>query len=205
MVPNVFLLAADNSASLLPLLRENPALASSQDDHGYSLIHAAASYNHLDLLRELVNKLHVDVNLKDEDNETALFVVETIEAARVLIEELHIDVHHRGLEGLTAAEKLQAENEFPDVASYVAIQTTITPGSAHINQLAATTTLPDGMTVTIGTMEQDSDIPTEVDESFRRRIEELAGRDDFHTEEGQADLRKLVEDALSSSSGKIQE
>ena len=80
MVPNPFLLAADNSPELLPLLRENPALASAQDDHGYSLIHAAASYNHLNLLRTLVRELHVDVDLKDEDDETALFVVETPDA-----------------------------------------------------------------------------------------------------------------------------
>ena len=88
MAPNPYLLAADNSPELLPLLRSNPALASSQDEHGYSLVHAAASYNHLDLLRALVRDLHVDVNLKDEDDETALFVVETPEAAKVLVEEL---------------------------------------------------------------------------------------------------------------------
>lgn len=205
MTTNIFLLAADNSANLLPFLRETPALASSQDDHGYSLIHAAASYNHLDLLRELVNELHVDVNLKDEDNETALFVVETVEAAKVLIEELHIDIHHRGLEGLTAAEKLLAEDEYPLVASYVSHKATILPEHTHTNEPIMAIPLPDGMKVTVGTMDQDSDIPTEVDESFRRRIEELASRNDFHTEEGQAGLRRLVEDALSGGSDKLHE
>jgi len=35
-----------------------------------------------------------------------------------------------------------------------------------------------------------------VDESFRRRIEELASREDFSAEEGQRELRELVQDAM---------
>ncbi|KAH7160091.1 hypothetical protein B0J13DRAFT_120918 [Dactylonectria estremocensis] len=117
--PNPFLLAADDHPTLLPLLRENPALASSQDEHGYSLVHAAASYNHLDLLRVLVREFHVDVNLKDEDDETPLFVVETEAAAQVLVEELGADIKHRGSEGLTAREKIEAEGDFPAIAVYL--------------------------------------------------------------------------------------
>ncbi|UZP35658.1 hypothetical protein NXS19_003474 [Fusarium pseudograminearum] len=117
--PNPFLLAADNNPTLLPLLRERPELASSQDEHGYSLVHAAASYSHLDLLRALIREFNVDVDLKDEDNETALFVVETQDAAQVLVEELGADVGHRGLEGLTAREKIEAEGDFPVVAEYL--------------------------------------------------------------------------------------
>ncbi|KFH42837.1 Ankyrin repeat-containing protein-like protein [Hapsidospora chrysogenum ATCC 11550] len=199
MAPNPFLLAADNSPELLPLLRSNPALASSQDDHGYSLVHAAASYNHLDLLRALVRELHVDVNLKDEDDETALFVVETPEAAKVLVEELGADILHKGSEGLTAREKIEAEGDFPNVAAYLS---TIESGY-NLQQTAANAMPesipppPQGMHVTLGTMDESEDIPSEVDPEFRRRIEEFAQRDDFNTPQGQADLRRLVEDAIS--------
>lgn len=198
---NPFLLAADNSPALLPLLRENPSLASSQDEHGYSLVHAAASYNHLDLLRTLVRELKVDVNLKDEDDETALFVIETKDAAQVLVEELNADISHRGLEGLTAREKIEAEGDFPDVAAYLAkFETSQDEDPAT----TAAAVLPDGippppegMAVTVGTMDPTLDIPAGVDPEFRRRIEELAQRDDFNTTEGQAELRKLVEDVLT--------
>lgn len=198
---NPFLLAADNSPALLPLLREDPALASAQDEHGYSLVHAAASYNHIDLLRALVFEFHVDVDLKDEDNETALFVVETVDAARVLVEELSADVGHKSSEGLTAAEKFEAEGDFPAVTAYL-----MRLGSSNIeaSEPAASTAVPsimspppiEGMDFTVGTLDQTVDIPSEVDPEFRRRIEELAQRDDFDTQQGQADLRKLVEDAL---------
>ncbi|KAM4066985.1 ankyrin repeats (many copies) domain-containing protein [Hirsutella rhossiliensis] len=198
---NPFLLAADNSPELLPLLRDNPALASAQDEHGYSLVHAAASYNHLDLLRALVHEFHVNINIVDEDNETALFVVETVGAARVLVEELSADVRHRSSEGLTAAGKIEAEGDFPAVAAYL---TGLGSSTIEAGEPVATTAVPDimnpppieGMDFTLGTLDQTVDIPTEVDPEFRRRIEELAQRDDFNTPQGQSDLRKLVEDAL---------
>lgn len=199
MAPNPFLLAADNSPELLPLLRETPSLASSQDEHGYSLVHAAASYNHLDLLRTLINELKVDVNLKDEDDETALFVVETTEAAKVLVEELGADPLHRGSEGLTAREKIETEGDFPDVAAYLKN----IESDRNLLQVAEDAfperipPPPEGMKLTLGTMDQAEDVPAEIDPEFRRRIEELAQRDDLNTPEGQAELRRLVEDAVA--------
>ncbi|RKK52502.1 hypothetical protein BFJ69_g9292 [Fusarium oxysporum] len=60
---------------------------------------------------------------------------------------------------------------------------------------------PEGMKVTVGTMDETTDIPEEIDPEFRRRIEELAQRDDFNTPQGQAELRKLVEDAVLGEGG----
>ncbi|KZZ96154.1 ankyrin repeat-containing protein [Moelleriella libera RCEF 2490] len=201
MSQNPFLLAADNSPSLLPLLRQNSSLASRQDEHGYSLLHAAASYNHVDLLRALVQEFQVDVNLKDEDGETALFFAETQEAARVLVEELGIDFHHKGADGLTALEKISLDGDFPSVSTYLRGLQARTPGEivavAPDDRVDASHRLPAGMTVTVGTVNATQDIPSEIDPIFQRRIEELAQREDFNDSSGQADLRKLVEDAIS--------
>ncbi|KAI9158835.1 ankyrin repeat-containing protein [Paramyrothecium foliicola] len=201
MAPNPFLLAADNSPTLLPLLRENPALASSQDEHGYSLIHAAASYNHLELLRALVHEFKVDVDLRDEDDETALFVVETVDAAKVLIEELGANFNHRGSERLTAKEKITSEGEFPEVAAYLnTVESSRQNGDVEATAAAVmpemTPPAPSGMSVTVGTMDEAQEIPELADPELRRRIDELAQRDDFNTPEGQAELRKLVEEAI---------
>lgn len=200
MAPNPYLLAADNHPDLLPLLRENPELASSQDEHGYSLIHAAASYGHLDLLRTLVRELKVNVDLKDEDDETALFVVETPEAAQCLVDELGANAAHRGSEGLSAREKIEAEGDFPAVAAYLA--TVEGPQETPAETAAAVMPEripppPEGMSVAVGTMDQTEDVPQEVDPEFKRRIEELAQREDFNTAAGQAELRRLVEDAVA--------
>lgn len=198
MSNNPYLLAADNPAALLTLLSENPSLASGQDEHGYSLIHAAASYNHLDLLRSLVHEFNVNVNIRDEDQETALFVVETIEAAKVLVEELKIDVAARNEEGQTAMEKISEEGDFPQVAVYLrTIELGGLPNGSGVNgETEELPPPPEGMTVSMGTMAPTEDGEGEVYPEFRRRIEELAERDDFHTEAGQAELRRLVQDAI---------
>jgi len=199
MAPNPFILASDNSPELLPLLRANSGLASSQDEHGYSLVHAAASYNHLDLLRTLVRDFGVDVNIKDEDNETALFVIETPDAAKVLVEELGADILHKGSEGLTAREKLEGEGEFPEVVAYLTTKESEYDIERTISNAIPESIPPppEGLRVTMGTMDPVEDVPGDVDVEFRRRIEELAQRDDFDTPQGQADLRRLVEDAIS--------
>jgi len=207
MPPNPFLLAADNSPDLLPLLRSNPSLASRQDEHGYSLLHAAASYNHLDLLRTVVHEFGVPVDLRDEDAETALFVVETVEAARCLVEELKLDANIRGAEGLTAREKVESEGDYPRVAAYLKELEQRQVNGEHdatdgINgsleaSLPALPPAPEGLSVTVGTMRGDEDDAPEPDPAFRRRIEQLATREDFHTPAGQAELRMLVEEALA--------
>ena len=198
---NPFLLAADNSPDLLPLLRSKPALASTQDQHGYSLMHAAASYNHIDLLRILVHEFKVDVNTRDEDGETALFVVETVEAAQLLTESLKADTEIKNADGLTAEEKIRAEGDFPTVADYLLETRTrkldgfngASTGAQHLPPL------PPNVTINVDTMDaaeaEGADMGA-VDPEFRRRIEELATREDLQSEQGQKDLRDLIKDAV---------
>ncbi|KAI0489945.1 ankyrin repeat-containing protein [Xylaria cf. heliscus] len=205
MPPNPFLLAADNSPALLPLLRDNPTLASQQDEHGYSLIHAAASYNHLDLLRALVQEFKVDVNLRDEDEETALFVVETVDAAKVLVEELGAEVMITGTDGYTARQKIIEEGEFPDVAEYLKLKEAerardLLNGAngEHVHDSRDMPPLPEGLNFSVSAVNPAENDESEIDPVFRRRIEELAQREDFHSEEGQAALRELVQDAVAN-------
>ncbi len=202
MPPNPYLLAADNSPALLPLLRADPSIARQQDEHGYSLIHAAASYNHLDLLRILVNELEVPVDLRDEDSETALYVVETVEAARCLVEELKLDPNIRGVEGTTAKENIEAEGDFPLVVEYLKNLESGTANGVVGNgggEAVATEVppVPEGLSVTMGNMAVMEDAAA-ADPEIRRRIEEFAAREDFHTPLGQAELRRLVQDAIAS-------
>ncbi|MCJ1387493.1 hypothetical protein MMC18_000336 [Xylographa bjoerkii] len=202
--PNPFLLAADNSPKLLPLLRSKPELALSQDEHGYSCMHAAASYNHLDLLRILVTEFKADVNIRDEDGETALFVVETVEAAHVLLEELNADPTITNADGVTAEEKIRAEGDYPVIADYL-LQTRARTVSSRDTGRATSSgaqhlpPLPPNVTINVGTLDSadmgEGNYQTP-DPEFRRRIEELATRDDFEGEQGQRDLRDLIKDAV---------
>ncbi|KAL8722487.1 MAG: hypothetical protein Q9225_001051 [Loekoesia sp. 1 TL-2023] len=202
--PNIFILASDNSPQLLPLLRSDPSLASSQDNHGYSLLHAAASYNHHDLLRTLVLEFHADPNIKDEDGETPLFVAETVETAQILVEELRCDPRLNSDEGMTAEEKIRSEGDFVAVADYLKEVRTKGNAEASLGQGESGEVqedeqrpppLPPNVTVNMGTTTED-EVPEEADPVFRAKIEELAAREDFQDEEGQRRLRELVTEAV---------
>lgn len=205
---NVLTLAADNNSRLLPLLRSDPTLASSQDAHGYSLMHAAASYNHLDLLRTLFHEFHVDPNIKDEDGETALFVAEYVETAQVLLEELKVDPTIKNSEGETAEQKIQSEGDFTTVAEYL-MESRVRGASSQPNARANGVEshmsedgaghpppLPPNVKVHVGTLEDEQSLGEVADPELKRRIEELAARDDFQGEEGQMQLRNLITDAI---------
>lgn len=208
--PNPYILAAENPSALLTLLRSNPAIASCQDEHGYSLLHAAASYGHADLLRALVGEFNVDVNLLDEDGETCLFVTENADIAKCLVEELGVDYNKRNDEGLTAQETIESDGAFPDVAAYLAKVMGISPSApagSSLDALNAPPPLPPNIRVNLGTVsEEEASAGTDqVDPEFKRRIDELAARDDFHSEATQNQLRQLVMDALSGSNIETQD
>ncbi|KAK7206048.1 ankyrin repeat-containing domain protein [Myxozyma melibiosi] len=124
MAANLWLAASDNDIRAVEaLLVTGTNTANDKDPHGYTALHAAASYGHHDLLRLLV-KRGGDVNILDEDGETPLFVVEKVETAKVLIEELGADWKVKNDEGVTAREKLQKDVEedgepFEEVVGYL--------------------------------------------------------------------------------------
>lgn len=199
-------LVPDNPDAVLSQLQSHSNLASKQDAHGYSLLHAAASYGHVALLKALVNDFQVDPNIKDEDGETALFSVEEVDMAKALID-LGTDMDLPNDDGHTAAEKLADEDEQPAVAAYLreasgqnngaifaASNSSLANGDS--NDLPPPPPLPAGLQLNVGTMAA-GDVGDEPDPEFRRRIEELAARGDFEGEEGQRELRDLVVEALS--------
>ena len=210
-------LVPDSPSTVLDLLRAHPELASRKDAHGYSLVHAATSYGQVQLLQALIRDYNVDPNITDEDSETALFNVEDVDMAKLLLD-LGTDSTLRNDDGQTAAEKLDDEDEQPAVAAF--LREVLSP-SASANGVAAPTAvtattssqtegsssrddtlrsppppLPAGVQINVGTM-APTDAGDAPDPEFRRRIEELAAREDFESEESQRELRNLVSDALS--------
>ncbi|KAH7388776.1 hypothetical protein BKA66DRAFT_440445 [Pyrenochaeta sp. MPI-SDFR-AT-0127] len=187
--------------AILSSLALHPQLASARDAHGYSLVHASASYNQLSVLRELVHKYNVNVNILDEDGETALFATENADVARCLVQELGADVSIRNSEGKTAEDKIgEEEGEAHEVHQYLkSLRTGSEPtsaGAVETDGVHPPPPLPEGVKINMGTMEEDAagDAP---DPEIRRRIEELAAREDYDSEEVQRQLRELVQDVVS--------
>lgn len=213
-------LVPDSPDTVIAHLREHPQLAGQQDSHGYSLLHAATSYGHVQLAQILIKDLNVPADICDEDNETALFNAETVEMAKELLV-LGVSIDAKNSEGQTAAEKLDDEDEQPTVAAFlrqaaggasvdeaasVVAQTggasnsaaalNGTNGTDDADGVHAPPPLPGNVQVNMGTMDA-SEAGDEPNPELRRRIEELAARPDFQTEAGQAELRELVTEIIS--------
>jgi uncharacterized protein len=202
-------LVPDHPDTVIAHLREHPQLAGQQDSHGYSLLHAATSYGHVQLVHALIKDFNVSPNICDEDEETALLV-------------LGMSIDAKNNEGQTAAEKLDDEDEQPIVAAFlrqaaggasveeaasIVAQTggaadsgAALDGTNGTNGVHAPPQLPGNVKVNVGTMDA-GEAGEEPDPEIRRRIEELAARPDFQTEQGQAELRQLVTEIITGFSG----
>ena len=219
-------LVPDAPDSVLSQLRTWPHLASEQDAHGYSLLHAATSWEKKNLLKALVEEFKVDPNIKDESDETCLFNAESVEFAEELLS-LGVTVDSVNEDGQTAADYLEDEDETPQVAAYLrqvmagqSNGTNATPSGQQSNAVGPSSQqngltngnsedtqppppLPNGVQVNIGTM-LANEIGEEPDPEIRRRIEALAARQDFEGEDGQRELRNLVEEVISGLGGEGQ-
>jgi hypothetical protein len=150
-----------------------------------------------------VEEFAVDINLVDEDGETCLFVAESVEVAKCLVEELNINVEVENEDGMTAAQKFESEQEFPQIAAYLQAQTNPNSNGTSGNgagpyAASCPPPLPPNVTININSASDATaeGLADEPDPEFRRRIEELAASENFNTEEGQQELRNLITDAI---------
>jgi len=214
-------LVPDHADRVLSSLPTNPQLATASDTHGYTLLHAAASYGHLDLLRALVQTYKADVDIGDEDGETPLFYAERLDVVKCLISELAADVLVTNIDGQGVIQKWEEEGEGAWVAETVAYvkglsssssfadaqqqnggpassQQMVEGSSASQAQLLLDqpAMVPENVQVNFGTM---SELPAAeaADPEIRRKIEELAQRGDLDSEKTQAELRALITEVVT--------
>ncbi|KAI0649256.1 ankyrin [Trametes meyenii] len=113
---NIWVAAGDGDIERVRELIEIHSLSPNvPDPNTYTPMHAAASYGHLDILEYLVSR-GGDVNVTDNDGDTPLYVVESIETARWLVEH-GATVNRQNDEGLSPAQYL--EEDFPAVAAFL--------------------------------------------------------------------------------------
>lgn len=123
---NVWVAVADGDMERVKFLLENEGMApTSQDESGYTPLHAAASYNQHELLRYLLEQADdakEAINVTDNDGDTPLFFCDVLETAKLVVEEYAADPKHRNHEGRSAAQNAM-ENDNDDIAAYLASKT----------------------------------------------------------------------------------
>ena len=97
---NLALLQSSLTSLNLPL--------SAADENGYTLLHAAASYNQLQIM-ELLIQNGVDVNATDNDGDSALHYAGNAQAAQMLIQSGKCNPAQPNGEGKTALQAKQEE------------------------------------------------------------------------------------------------
>ena len=147
----------------------------------------------------MLRKLACELLQANGDVNSQLFACEKAEVAKCLVEELGADTSIKNQEGQTAEDKfLEEEDATHEVYQYLtSLRTGHEPAAAGVIETEGVhppPPLPDGVKVNVGTMEEDAvDAP---DPEIRRRIEELAARPDYDSEEVQQQLRELVQDVV---------
>lgn len=109
---NIWIASADNDLEYVKKsISSGTHTANDKDNNGYTPIHAAVSYGHLDLLRYLVSQ-GGDVNITDNDGDTPLHSVEDVKVARVLIEEFGADWRRKNSSGQTVCGAAETFDRF---------------------------------------------------------------------------------------------
>ncbi|OCF45446.1 ankyrin repeat-containing protein [Kwoniella heveanensis CBS 569] len=113
---NLWVASSDGDLERVQFLIETEGMTpNDKDANSYTPMHAASSYAHFDLLEYLLSK-GGDPNIQDDDGDTPLYVVESVEVARWLVEQ-GADPASVNEEGLTAADAL--EDDHPEIAQYL--------------------------------------------------------------------------------------
>ncbi|CEP61136.1 uncharacterized protein LALA0_S02e07536g [Lachancea lanzarotensis] len=117
---NVWIAASDGNLEKVESFFSAGFGPESKDPNGYTPIHAAAAYGHIELLRKLCSAPYSgDINVRDGDGDTPLHHCEDLTTGRVIVEELNADWTLKNNEGKTALEVLEEDVEFPELIDYL--------------------------------------------------------------------------------------
>jgi len=116
---NPWICATEGNLELLQTLIAQQNLSiNEQDSNGFSFLHAAASYNQIPTVRWLLQQKSginpINVNIQDSDGDTPLHHCDTVDAARVLIEEGNVNFRTKNHEGKNALQVKEEELEDAD-------------------------------------------------------------------------------------------
>ncbi|KAF6749483.1 ankyrin [Ephemerocybe angulata] len=131
MSKNIWVAAGDGDLARVTELVEQHGLSpNGPDENSYTPMHAAASYGHLHVLEYLISK-GGDVNVTDDDGDTPLYTVESIDTAQYLVQH-GAAIAYTNREGISPIEHLS--EDFPAVAAYLQSASNQTSAATHPSQ-----------------------------------------------------------------------
>ncbi|EGW32946.1 ankyrin-repeat protein [Spathaspora passalidarum NRRL Y-27907] len=195
MAINIWVAAADNQRQIVEqYISTGVNTANDKDPNGYTPMHAAAAYGHINLIKYLVEN-GGNVNIQDNEGDTPLHHAEDLATAKFLVEECGADYTIRNGDNLTAGEYIEDEGEFLDVAQY--LKSKQDPSQLVQDDFVSSLPAPgdvEGHQIRY-TMENDNSTdetlsPAELEER-RKKIQEI-----LQSENPEEGLRELVRNAV---------
>ncbi|KAG2206579.1 hypothetical protein INT46_002834 [Mucor plumbeus] len=114
---NLWVAAGDGQIDRVRELLESGIAVDGHDQFGYTAMHAAVSYNQIEMVKLLIEK-GANVNIEDFEKDTPLYVAENVEMAQLLLDN-GADPKHTNEEGITPA-LTALEEGWEDVAQLLA-------------------------------------------------------------------------------------
>ncbi|GAV29502.1 hypothetical protein PMKS-003003 [Pichia membranifaciens] len=215
MSDNIWVAAADNKINLVKSLIESGKYTpNSADPNGFTPIHAAASYGNIDLLRYLLQN-GGDPNVQDSDGDTPLHHTESLDTAKVLVQEFNANYRLKNNDGLNVKDFFIEENEFADLIRFFTIleqtgdssaKELTSAGSDGATLSEGKLRLPDGQEIkAFLTTDNDADENSEEVKERREKLQEIFGNTDLSEEQRDEQLRNYVVGVVSENMGKLRE
>ncbi|GMM38714.1 hypothetical protein DASC09_060530 [Saccharomycopsis crataegensis] len=209
MVANIWVAASDGDTSTVKKYIESGEYsATSKDPNGYTPIHAAAAYGHIELLEYLIGEKKGDVNVLDSDGDTPLHHCDELEPVKVLVEKFGADWKIKNQDGETAldaydGEDIKVTEYLQGLAGVVGSQKS-NEGSINIGSLGALIgELSDEEREKIRlTFENVGDLngDVEFDETQQKMIEEIA-----NGENGEERMKEFIQQVVRDNLGKLKQ
>lgn len=216
MSENIWVAAADNKIALVKSLIESGKYRpNSADPNGFTPIHAAASYGNLELLRYLLDN-GGDPNVQDSDGDTPLHHTESLDVAKVLVQEYSANYRLKNKDGFTVKEYFIEENEFPELIRFFTIlEQTGDPSAKELSSSASQAVamsdeklrLPDGQEIRAflsGSDDADVDDPEGM-KARRQQVQAIFENSDLSDEQRDEQLRNYVVGVVSENMGKLRD
>ncbi|KAI8146400.1 ankyrin repeat-containing domain protein [Fennellomyces sp. T-0311] len=114
---NLWIAAGDGQLDRVKELIGSGVNVNSHDEYGYTAMHAAVSYNQKEILEYLLEK-GGNVNIEDFEKDTPLYVAETVDMARFLIDR-GANAEHKNEDDVSPAQNAHQEG-WQEVAEFLA-------------------------------------------------------------------------------------
>ncbi|GAN11408.1 ankyrin [Mucor ambiguus] len=114
---NLWVAAGDGQIDRVRELLESGVAVDGHDQFGYTAMHAAVSYNQMEMVKLLIEK-GANVNIEDFEKDTPLYVAENVEMAQLLLDN-GADPKHINEDGITPA-LTALEEGWEEVAQFLA-------------------------------------------------------------------------------------